>query len=153
MHGPEPSTQLLRLRDLQKWISVSRDRLEALEAKKKISPLRKKKGAKALYRKWQFYELISPERMCSVSENRTPSTFFVRRRDVVAWLSVTNAKFEAWADEGLIHPVRFNGKRTKAYFRTDEIEVKILGVRPTKPFTPEQLIYDYEQRESAHPIG
>lgn len=148
VHGAEPPAPLVRLRELQKWILVSRDRLEALESDGKIKPLRKHVRAKALYRKWQFYELLSCQRASPVSGNRTPLTMFVRRLDAVDWLGVTKAEFESWVRCGLIRPLRIRGRAAKAYYQTSEIEIKILGVLPSRPATLEQLIRDLEQPES-----
>ena len=149
-HGVEPSAELLRLRDLQKWLRVSRDRVESLEATGRIKPFRKHPGAKALYRKWQFLALVACR---SLSRgNQVPPGYLVRRLDVIDWLGVTKTEFESWVRCGLLHPWR-DRENAKALFYVEEIEMVILGRPATRPFPTFEklradLINDSETRFS-----
>src|ERR1041385_3019521 len=112
--GGEPSRELLRLRDVVSWLQISRDTVELLEKRRRITPFRKCKGAKAWYRKWQLcreFHLV-PKR-----QNEEPSTPKIRRADVLTWLGVPAAELESWVHCGIISAKRSRGERAKAFYR------------------------------------
>jgi len=124
--GREPSCELLRLSDVLSWLRISRDTVEMLEKRKRITPFRKCKGARAWYRKWQLcreFQLI-PKR-----QNEEPRTPTLRRADVLTWLGVPAAEFESWVHFGIVSAIPSPGERAKAFYRRGEIKTKVLGQR------------------------
>jgi hypothetical protein len=122
--GKEPACELLRLRDVQAWLRISRDAIELLEREGKIMPFRKRRRAKAWYRKWQLaFEFLLPEE----KQNKAPRSLFIHRADALVWLGVPAAEFESWVRCEIISARRFRD-RWKAYYDVSEIKKNVLGL-------------------------
>lgn len=139
VHGQEPPAELLRLCDVQRWIRVSRDRLESLEAVGALKPLRKYPNANRLYRKWQFYALITSSGRLPSPNKLVPRSSLIRRADALAWLGVSKSEFDSWVKHKLIRVSRIR-RNAKSYYAVGEIEEVILGRRATHPLTLEELL-------------
>ena len=129
--------ELLRLRDLLKWLrsdwisGFSRDELERWEAAGVIHPFRKHTRAKAIYRKWEFKNVLkklngAADGAQNLNLNREPEAKLLRRGDVTAWLGVTKAEVDSWSP-CVIHPIR-KRKNSKARYRKSEIKRNVLGI-------------------------
>jgi hypothetical protein len=122
--GEEPPNELLRLREVRRWLGIPRDEIESWELNGFILPFRKFKSAKALYRKWQFMKAIGRQ---PKKQNFEPEDEFLRRGDVAAWLGVTAAEVDSWSRHGVIHADRTR-RRGKALYRKSEIKKNVLGL-------------------------
>jgi hypothetical protein len=122
--GQEPPFELLRLRDVSRWLGFSRDELESWESAGLIIPFRKHKTAKAVYRKWQFKKLFNLHDATN-AETREPSAEDLRRFDVLGWLGITAAELDSWVRLQIIHP-HFKREGEKAYYSKAELKKKVL---------------------------
>jgi hypothetical protein len=109
-----PLRPLLRLRDVKR-LGFSRDRIEDLCRRRRITPFYKKKNSKALYLTWQFNRLVD-----DVKIQPPPHKRRLRRREVARWLGVTRAEIDSWARLGIV-------KRRRGYFSRDQIVERVLG--------------------------
>lgn len=120
--GEEPANELLRLRDVVRWLGVSEDFIAAVERAGQITAFRKCTQAKAWYRKWQLCSFLREPGKMQIKE---PRAEMLRRADVLSWLGVPSAEFESWVRCGVISATR--NRRAKAYYRRSEIKQKVLG--------------------------
>jgi hypothetical protein len=118
-----PSYELLRLRDVRKWLGITRDYVELLEKEGMITPFRKRKGAKAWYFTRQFcrvFQVPLPDL------RKAPPIRLLRRFDVLNWLGVPAAELESWVRYRIISPTRCHRKQRKAYYSMSKIKENVL---------------------------
>jgi hypothetical protein len=123
---PEPASyELLRLRDVERWLGVPRDYVELLEKEGMITPFRKCQRAKAWY---------ATRQLCSVFQlplpdmPKAPRTQLIRRFDALDWLGVSPAEFESWVRYGVISARRPHSSKGKAHYSVSEIKRNVLCV-------------------------
>jgi hypothetical protein len=121
---PEPpSYELLRLREVQRWLGVPRDYIELLEKEGMITPFRKCQRAKAWY---------GTRQLCSVFQlplpdmPKAPRSELIRRADALDWLGVSPAEFESWVRYGVISASRPHSSKGKAHYSVSEMKRNVL---------------------------
>jgi hypothetical protein len=130
--GSEPSSPLLRQRQILNWSGMTADELGLWVVHGHIEPLRKHRTAKAYYRKHEIKRLIYglyervPGALPPV-DNQEPTKLFLRRNDVLVWLNISRAELDSFVAARLISVIRIR-PNSKAYYSKPEIKSKILKV-------------------------